>query len=59
MLHRAMFHYKTSVVWKKKVDEIQSSYRCCGVKDYKDWFRVSWIQTTYLPKEGEMTGYVE
>jgi len=54
-----MFHYKDDVGWKKKVDEMQLSYRCCGVKDYKDWFHISWLQTTYVPKGGELTGYIK
>ena len=59
MLYRAISHYKDDVGWKKKVDEMQLSYRCCGVKDYKDWFRISWLQIKYVPKGGEMTGYNE
>lgn len=54
-----MWYYKDSVGWKKKMDEMQLSYRCCGVKDYKDWFKTSWIQSDYVPKGGEMTGYVQ
>jgi len=56
MLHRAVFHYKTDIKWKKKVDEMQLSYRCCGVKDYQDWFRYSWVEKSYADKGGEMTG---
>jgi len=57
MLHHALFHYKTGIKWKTKVDEIQLSYRCCGVKDFRDWFRYSWVEKTYVAKGGEMTGY--
>jgi len=40
------------------MDEMQLSYRCCGVKDFKDWFRISWLQTKYVPLQGDLTGYV-
>ena len=59
MLNRAMFHYKNDIKWKTKVDEMQLSYRCCGVKSYKDWFRYSWVEKTNVAKEGEMTGYMQ
>ena len=59
MLHRALFHYKTSIKWKTMVDEMQSTYRCCGVNDYKDWFRYSWVDKNYVAKGGDMTGYMQ
>jgi len=58
MLHEAMFHYKTDMSWKVKVDQLQLSYRCCGVRDYKDWFLISWLKAIYVPKGGELTGYI-
>ncbi|KAJ8359643.1 hypothetical protein SKAU_G00161680 [Synaphobranchus kaupii] len=33
---------------KKTLDMMQIEFRCCGNKNYRDWFEIQWISNRYL-----------
>jgi len=47
-MKESMSMYRTNGDVKEKIDKVQLHYRCCGAKRYSDWFRVSWVDTTYV-----------
>ncbi|OWF38628.1 peripherin-2-like [Mizuhopecten yessoensis] len=50
-LSSAMRSYKNDRVKKIELDNLQISYKCCGVRSYTDWFHVSWIHEEYISEE--------
>lgn len=33
---------------KRTVDLMQMEFRCCGSKDFRDWFEIQWVSNRYL-----------
>lgn len=49
-LERGMVLYLQDLSWKKSIDELQYKMECCGVHDYKDWHRISWLSSDMFIK---------
>ncbi|XP_060571339.1 peripherin-2-like [Ruditapes philippinarum] len=47
-IKRAMSSYKDRVTVKAEVDTMQISFECCGIRSYKDWFYVTWMQPEFV-----------
>jgi len=47
-MKESMSMYRTNGDVKEKIDKVQMHHHCCGAKRYSDWFRVSWVDTTYV-----------
>lgn len=43
-----MKKYKNDPDVKPEIDDLQMTYECCGSKNYKDWYNVSWVASKYL-----------
>lgn len=46
-LNNAMLKYKKHKEVKVDLDFLQIEYKCCGNKNYTDWFRMDWISEEY------------
>ena len=47
-MKEAMSMYRTNGDVKERIDTIQMQYHCCGAQRYSEWFRVSWVDTTFV-----------
>jgi len=47
-MKEAMSMYRTNGDVKEKIDMIQMQYQCCGAQRYSEWFRVPWVDTTFV-----------
>ncbi|CAH1793003.1 unnamed protein product [Owenia fusiformis] len=41
-------NYKNSLQVKRTIDTLNLEYKCCGVGNYTDWFKISWINNEFL-----------
>ena len=43
-----MKRYKPDLSAKVMMDQLQTSYRCCGSNTYADWFTINWVNEEFL-----------
>lgn len=44
-------HYISDSSWKKTFDYFQTTFKCCGINTYTDWYETPWIPLSYLPQD--------
>lgn len=47
-LLEGMKKYFTDVSWKRRIDSIQVSMKCCGIDSSDDWHKTYWLQREFL-----------
>jgi len=47
-MKESMNMYRTNGDVKETIDRIQMQNHCCAAEQYSEWFRVSWVDTTYV-----------
>ena len=47
--------YKSNAYAKTSIDRMQSKFKCCGTYNFKEWFKVSWINDDYLDVDSAET----
>ncbi|XP_041354625.1 peripherin-2-like [Gigantopelta aegis] len=54
-LPNVMKLYKSDAFAKTSIDRMQSRYKCCGTHNFKEWFKVSWINDDFLDVDSAET----
>ena len=44
----SMGQYKSEIKAKMEIDTMQIAYKCCGGRDFRDWFQISWIKKSVV-----------
>ncbi|KAK4876214.1 hypothetical protein RN001_012636 [Aquatica leii] len=49
-----MQSYLKDPYWKRTIDYIQSNFYCCGLTDYKTWYKIIWLDENQLKMDNPL-----